>query len=321
LKMTEQTNFKYLYGPVPSRRLGLSLGVDIIPAKYCTYDCIYCQVRKTDNLSIERKSFYPVDDIIEEIETKLSSDSNKPDRITFSGSGEPTLNIDIGKIINEIKKITDIPVAVITNGSLLWMPEVRQELLSADLVVPSMDSVILESFNKINKPYKELDLEKIKNGIIDFKKVFNRELWLEILLVKDINDDEKNIDALVEYSKQLKPDRIQLNTVARPPAYSSAQPVENERMKAIAKRFNPEADIALAYASKKELSGKKEIKSELILDMIKRRPCSIKDILDSLHYEQKEVIAQLSEFVQKDIAEIEIVSRVDYYTIKNRNSK
>jgi len=305
--------YKYLYGPVPSRRLGLSLGVDIIPPKYCTYNCIYCQLSHTDHHIIERRSFMPVDDVVEEIEQKISENSVKPDYITFSGSGEPTLNADIGSMIQRIKKITNIPVAVITNGSLLWMKEVRDDLLKADLLVPSMDAIVEKQFKKINRPHRDLKLDEIKRGLLDFSRTFKGSIWLEIMLVKDINDNEENINALVDYVKQLGPERVQLNTVARPPVESYAKPLNPAKLKEIATRFTPRADVTSMYVPKEKEHHTIKAKSDEILNLLSRRPCSPKDIENSLQYHPQEIMKALRILEEEGKIDSRITDGVRFY--------
>jgi len=172
---------KNVFGPVPSRRLGLSLGVDIIPYKTCSYNCIYCQLKETTDQRIERASFLPVDKILSEVKEAIAK-NERIDYITFSGSGEPTLNSDIGRLIAGTKEMTDIKVAVLTNGSLLYRPDVRRDLMKADLVKPSLDAASEKAFRKINRPHPALDLAKIIEGLRKFSEEFTGELYLEIML-------------------------------------------------------------------------------------------------------------------------------------------
>jgi wyosine [tRNA(Phe)-imidazoG37] synthetase (radical SAM superfamily) len=308
--------YKYLYGPVPSRRLGLSLGVDIIPSKYCTYSCIYCQLKRTDHLTIERRSFYPIDDILSELRRRIAEIEVKPDRITFSGSGEPTLNSDIGRIITEIKSLTDIPVVVITNGSLLWMPEVRNELLNADFVVPSLDCARPETFRKVNRPHRSLDIERIKQGIIEFKKEFKGKIWLEILLVRGINDSEEDIRSLIDFTVNLKPDRVQLNTVVRPPAEEYAQPVTRDELERIALLFHPKAEVIAEFEAKTKHAAGEHLEKNLITAMLDRRPCTLKDVAASLAFDEKEIEAAVAEMVKAGEVEARDESTGRYYYLK-----
>ena len=174
----------YIFGPVPSRRLGRSLGVDLVPFKTCTYDCIYCQLGRTTNKTIQRKEWVPLDDVVTELETKLSS---QPDYITLSGSGEPTLYSRTGELIDRIKAVTNVPVAVLTNGSLLWNQEVRARLMNADLVVPSLDAGDEAMFRAVNRPHEDISFERMLQGLIDFRHEFQGKYWLEVFLLAGHN--------------------------------------------------------------------------------------------------------------------------------------
>jgi wyosine [tRNA(Phe)-imidazoG37] synthetase (radical SAM superfamily) len=209
---------RYVYGPVPSRRLGLSLGVDLVPRKTCSYDCIYCQLGRTTNKTIQRDVYVPAQPIVREIEEFLGHMKTPVDYITFSGSGEPTLHSQIGSVIGEIKKMTSVPVAVITNGSLLFMDEVQGDLSQADLVIPSLDAVSKTVYETINRPEVSLEIDRVIQGIADFKQGFRGQVWIEILYCRGINDDLSEVAKMKGIMEKINPHRIQLNTVYRPPA-------------------------------------------------------------------------------------------------------
>jgi wyosine [tRNA(Phe)-imidazoG37] synthetase (radical SAM superfamily) len=267
-------------------------------------------------LTVERCSFYPVDDILDEIRRRITEAEIKPDRITFSGSGEPTLNIDIGKIIRGIKSFTNIPVVVITNGSLLWMPEVRDGLMSADFVVPSMDSAREESFRKVNRPHRSLDIERIKQGIIEFGKNFRGQLWLEILLVRGINDSNDDISSLVDFTAELKPGRVQLNTVVRPPSEDYARPLTLEELEGIALLFTPKAEVIAEFEAKSRHTDKEHLKQNLIIDILNRRPCTFKDIAASLAYDEGEIETVIAAMVKDGAVEAKDENSGRYYYLK-----
>ena len=210
--------FRYLYGPVPSRRLGRSLGIDLVPHKICTYDCIYCQIRKTTKKTLLRREYVPVKEVLEEVKTFLLEGSSSIDYLSLSGSGEPTLHSKIRSIIKGIKEITSIPVAVITNGSLLCEREVREDLLQADVVLPSLDAVSPEIFMKINRSHRKLSIERVIEGMVEFRKIYKGQIWLEILFCKGVNDTSEELQKMKEVVKQIKPNLIHLNTVVRPPS-------------------------------------------------------------------------------------------------------
>ncbi|RKY86186.1 radical SAM protein, partial [candidate division KSB1 bacterium] len=206
-----RNNLGHIYGPVPSRRFGRSLGIDIIPFKICTYDCIYCQLGRTRKKTLKRNQFYDINSLLRELETFLQN-KREIDYLTFSGSGEPTLNTGIGEIIQKLKKISDIPVIVLTNGSLLWDKEVRNSLKYADIVVPSMDAVSEETFLKINRPSDGLKISDVLNGLKNFSFEFKGRIFLEIMFVKGINTSKKELKLMKDIIGKLQIDKVHLNT-------------------------------------------------------------------------------------------------------------
>lgn len=217
------TGFKHVYGPVPSRRLGRSLGVDALTFKSCSFDCVYCQLGRTTNHTIERKEYIPTADILDEVRRKLEN-GDKPEYISFAGSGEPTLHSGLGDIIRGIKAMTDVPVVVFTNGSLLWMPEVRADLAAADVVIPSLDGGDAALLDKVNRPAASLDFDRIVEGLIAFRGAFNGQIWLEVMLLGGISDDDASVDAIARLAERIRPDKVQINSVCRPPAETYALP-------------------------------------------------------------------------------------------------
>jgi wyosine [tRNA(Phe)-imidazoG37] synthetase (radical SAM superfamily) len=263
---------RMVYGPVPSRRLGVSLGVDIVQFKTCSYDCIYCQLGRSTIHTVQRRSFVSVDSVMNQIKEVVDQNSDI-DYISFSGSGEPTLNVDIGEMIHRIKNFTQIPVAVLTNGSLLWQKEVREDLSQADLVVPSIDAVSEEVFRKINCPIEGLGVKKVLDGIKQFCNEFEGKIWVEIMLVKGINDSEEEIRRISQFSGDLKADKIQLNTVIRPPADSRAKPVDKQRLSEIKALFDPDSTVEIvAEFDRKTSRAYHEDLEKAIFELLKRRP-------------------------------------------------
>jgi len=208
---------KYVYGPVPSRRLGRSLGIDPIPLKTCNFQCIYCQLGKTTYFTNERKNYYPKKEIIAEMTEAIKLSKNKFDYITFVGSGEPTLYRDLGSLISKAKKISNKPVCLITNGALLYDQEVRKSLMSCDVVLPSLDAGDEKSFIKINRPHPSINFKAVIQGLIAFRKKFKGKLWIEVMIMKGINDSEGALSKIKEKINLLDPDRIDINVPIRPP--------------------------------------------------------------------------------------------------------
>lgn len=216
---------RYIYGPVRSRRLGFSLGITTIPRKVCSFDCVYCEVGRTTTITTERKEYIQKDDIVAEVQEFLSKYRGPLDHITFSGLGEPTLNSAIGSMISEIKELTSVPIAVLSNGSLISRDDVKHDLMSADVVKFTLNSAIEEEYLNINKNDPSIKIEEVIRGIIDFRKEFKRELWIEILLVKGLNDSENNYLSLRRVLGLIRPDKVHLNTIVRAPALKIVSPL------------------------------------------------------------------------------------------------
>jgi wyosine [tRNA(Phe)-imidazoG37] synthetase (radical SAM superfamily) len=285
-----------IYGPVPSRRLGVSLGVDVIPRKTCSYDCIYCQLGRVTNKTTKRDIYLPEEPIIREIKDFLDHMKTPVDYITFSGSGEPTLHSRIGTIIGEIKKMTSIPVAVITNGSLLFMDEVKRDLSEADLVIPSLDAVSKSVYETINRPEESLEINQVIEGIVDFKKRFRGQVWIEILFCRGINDDPSEVARIKEVLERINPSRIQLNTVYRPPAEDFASPLTEERLSEIKEVLGGKASVITPYRGNRPIGGGGEVEAHII-DALKRRPLTADDISEILGLHPEEIIKHLKVLV------------------------
>lgn len=310
---------KYLYGPVPSRRLGISLGVDIVPVKVCTLDCVYCQVGRTTNLTIERKEYVPAEPVIAEIK-KLLSTNTEIDHITIAGSGEPTLNSQLGKIIEEIKKITNIPVAVVTNGTLLYMPEVRADCAKADVVLPSLDAGDEAAFQKINRPHPNISIEKLISGICDFRREYSGQIWLEVFLVESVNSSPEQISKISAAIRQIRPDKVQLNTAVRPPAEKNIRKLNPEKLRDIAAQIGPDCEVIADFSRSGTSEHKHKldmVKRETILEtlfsMLKRRPCTLEDICSSMNLHRNEAIKYISELERQNRIRSENTGGVIYF--------
>lgn len=303
---------KYLYGPVPSRRLGRSLGVDIVPFKVCTLDCVYCQLGKTTETTVERKDFVPVGEVLAELKEKLARGVDA-DFITISGSGEPTLNSRLGEIVDGVKKITDIPVAILTNGTLLYRQEVRADCARAGVVLPSLDAGDEQTFQRINRPHPGLSIEELVNGLCAFREEFTGQIWLEVFLIEGFNTDIAQINKIKDAIKRIRPDKIQLNTAVRPPAETEVKILEPARMKAIAKRFGEKCEVVACYSpscsaglnggAAADVSADPAAKrtAENLLSMLKRRPCSLSDICTVLGIRRNQALKYISHFQQQGL--------------------
>jgi wyosine [tRNA(Phe)-imidazoG37] synthetase (radical SAM superfamily) len=305
-----------IYGPVPSRRLGLSLGVDLVPRKTCSYDCIYCQIGRVTNQTVKRDAYMPVEPIIGEIGDFLEQMETPVDYITFSGSGEPTLHSQIGLLIGRIKEMTSIPVAVITNGSLLFMDEVKRDLGQADLVVPSLDAVTKTVYEAVNRPEESLEIDRVIRGISDFRAHFPGQVWIEILFCRGVNDDPSEIERMKRVLEKINPHRIQLNTVYRPPSEDFAAPLAEERLREIKEIFGSNASIVTPYRGNKSLLGKGEVQIRII-DALKRRPLTAEDMADVLGLHPEEVIKHVNVLLNEGKIRHRLHGRRSFYEIVN----
>jgi len=291
IETTASRKQEYIFGPVPSRRLGRSLGVDLVPFKTCTYDCIYCQLGRTTNKTTQRKEWIPIDVVLGQLKDKLGS---KPDYITLSGSGEPTLFSKLEELISKIKDITDIPVAVLTNGSLLWLPEVRRTLKPADLVVPSLDAGSNQIFQYVNRPHHDITFSKMLEGLVKFRDEYDGKYWLEVFLLAGVTTPEMEINRLKTCINSICPYKVQGNTVTRPPAENFAGTVPKEQLKTIANQLYKNAEVIADYKSVHKQQDFSARRGD-VLTLLKRRPCSIEDIAAGLGLHRNEVVKYIEE--------------------------
>ena len=308
-KSVHNSKHKYIFGPVPSRRLGRSLGIDLVPFKTCTYDCIYCQLGRTTNKTIQRREWVPVDSVIEQLKDKLGS---KPDYITLSGSGEPALFSKLEELVSKIKRLTDIPIAVLTNGSLLWLPEVRKALKTADLVIPSLDAGSNQIFQYVNRPHPDISFSKMLEGLVKFRDEYDGKYWLEVFLLAGVTTPEMEINRLKTCIKSICPDKVQVNTVTRPPAEDFAEAVPEERLEDIAARLYENAEVIADYQDvhkQQDFSARRED----VLTLLKRRPCSIEDIAAGLGLHRNEVVKYIEELSSEGKIESKPQNQQLYY--------
>ena len=295
--------FRHLYGPVPSRRLGRSLGVDLVPHKICTYDCIYCQIGKTTDRTLVRKEYVPVEEILEEVGAFLAKDHPPVDYLSLGGSGEPTLHSKIRLIIEGIQAISVLPVAVITNGSLLYEQDVREDLLRADVVLPSLDAVSPEVFEKINRPGPGFSIENVIRGLIEFRKIYQGQIWLEILFCRGVNDTENELLRMKEAIRQIRPDLIHLNTVVRPPSEKWVAPLAPDEMEKIRAFFGERASIISEFDRHIVPPPEAEM-TEKILSILRRRPLSLSDLSRNMGLSQNELETFLGPLVEEGKVQI-----------------
>jgi len=309
----EAKNPSYVYGPVPSRRLGRSLGVDLVPYKTCSLNCVYCQLGPTTCKTMDRKEYVPTDELLRQVERKIKAEAQL-DFVTLSGSGEPTLHSGCRRIIRTLKEITDKPIAVLTNGTLLWQPELQEDLSQADLVVPSLDAGDAVTFNHVNRPHPALDFDRIVKGMIDFRSVFDGLIWLEVFLLEGMTGLPGEAAKIASLARAISPDRIQLNTVTRPPAFDFAAPVSEDKMKELLKLFGKNAEIiseSPATAGRTFFSGRRDE----VLNLLQRRPCTLDDVCAALGFHRNDATKFIVDLVRQDLVKMERVGPNLFYTV------
>lgn len=311
--------FKHIYGPVPSRRLGRSLGIDLIPFKTCTYDCIYCHLGRTTHKTLERKQYVEIQVILSELSQALAN-PDAFDYISLAGSGEPTLNSGIGSLIEKIKSMTNHPVAVLTNGSLLWMRDIQDALLQADLILPSLDVGDNSLFQYVNRPHENISFEQIVDGLTGFSNRYKGEIWLEVLLLAGVTSVREESEKIASILRHMRLTRIQLNTVVRPPAEVYAKPVSRNRMPILKEIFQGKVDIIsdIKPGNWHTLSGTDPAGSD-VLSLLSRRPCTSADIAHSLGLHQSEALKYLDALVTTGKVTTVFMSQKTFYTTKGSN--
>ncbi|MGM0444581.1 MAG: radical SAM protein, partial [Fibrobacterota bacterium] len=274
--------YKYLFGPIPSRRLGISLGVDMVPHKVCTINCVYCECGETNCSTTTRQEYVPADTVIKELRQFMQS-SPELDCITFSGAGEPTLNSEIGRVITWVKEhIPAVKLVMLTNGTLLDDPQVRAEIMPLDIAKISVDAVSFSVFQKINRPDPHLDLERIKEGIITFSRAFPNSIWLEYFLVPGVNDSEEELHKTGEYLRRIRADKLQINTLDRPAPEDWVEKADagalGRAMKILGAHVSyPVLNISKVALDKRFRAAGKSL-TDIVLNQVSRRPMTRQDL-------------------------------------------
>jgi len=263
---------KYVYGPVPSRRLGQSLGVDTIPLKTCNWNCVYCQLGRTEPLINQRKDYYPPEEILVEVQAALESHApGEIDWVTFVGSGEPTLHVSMGWLIRQVKSITHLPVAVITNGSLLYQPDLRQELTAADAILPTLDAGTADLYRTINRPHPDITFDRLVEGLIAFRTEYKGKLWVEVMLVQGLNDTPEALWEIAKILQQIRPDAIHINLPTRPAVETWVKPPSKENLMQAMAILGSTAEVVHPAEGSFDLSGYDNL-IDAIIGIITRHP-------------------------------------------------
>jgi len=268
----------------------MSLGVDLVPRKVCSLDCVYCEVGKTSKLTTRRMEYIPFNKVRDEL-MHFFKNNPDPDFITFSGSGEPTLNNRLGDVLTLIKELKPgVPVAVLTNGTLLSVRNVRDELKGADVVLPSLDAATEDTFRRINRPAPGLKIDEYIQGLVDFRNEYEGKIYLEIFILPAYNYTDGELDELKKAIKRIKPDSVQLNTLDRPGTVSGLKPASKEELERIIKYWGmPRVEIIAAAVKRKELKSYREDAEDAIMGMISRRPCTTDDLSETLGMHLSEI--------------------------------
>ncbi len=303
-----------VFGPVRSRRLGLSLGVDPLVPKTCSFDCLYCEIGPTTCHTLERRAYRPLEEIEKALREKLSEPGLHFEVLTFAGSGEPMLHAQFGELVACARRLTDRPLCLLTNSSLFFREDVRREVQGVDILLPSLDAAREETFKRLNRPVPGLSVEKIIEGLATLRAEHPGEMWLEIMLVSGVNDREEDIEALVEAVSRIRPHRVQLNTVDRPPAYAEARALPLERLREIAARFTPQAEV-ISREALKAVSSRRPVSQEEILALLEHRPCPSEEIAQALGYDFRETLGALEEMVKKGLLRTKVHERRVFYHV------
>ncbi|WP_022851570.1 radical SAM protein [Limisalsivibrio acetivorans] len=308
-------NLKHIFGPVPSRRLGSSLGIDIVPSKTCTLDCVYCEVGRTNRLGIERESFYPPEGVIDEFASEYPALKEHLDVVTITGSGEPTMNSDLGTLASKIKSVSDHPLAILTNSTLITRCDVRSDLKNFDIIVPSIDAASQDVFERVNRPHPDLDIHEINEALIAFTNSFSGRILLEVLLVKGVNDSEDELKRIASVISRCRYDMVQLNTVFRPPSYSETEGLgEKELVEAMLMFKEQGIRIEPVGNFIRRLGGSvSDSPSEKIMNLLRMRPCTTGDIASVFGIEESVAESCVNGLLHKDLVEESIFKEERFY--------
>jgi wyosine [tRNA(Phe)-imidazoG37] synthetase (radical SAM superfamily) len=308
-------NYKHLFGPVPSRRLGVSLGVDLVNKKTCNFNCVYCECGEAPAMESIRKEYVNIDAVVEEVKHYLEH-GNHLDFITFSGNGEPTLNSGIGRLVIELKKITDTKICLITNSSTLVDSSIFEEIKDIDLIMPSLDAVLNESFIKMDRPHSSIKLEDVINGLIDFRKIYKGQIWLELFMLEGVNDSDEELAKFVEVIKEIGADRVQLNSLDRPAPVKWVKAMSMKRLEEIRDYFESkgiDAEIIKKYSGRSDYRKYNKDYEKLILNMIDKRPCTIEDFEEVVDLNLRELGTYIEILIKEKIIEAVIEERGIFY--------
>lgn len=307
--------YNYLFGPVPSRRLGISLGVDLVPPKTCSLNCIYCECGKTTLLTKERKEYVPTDTVLAELNAFLATQPTL-DYITFSGSGEPTLHSGIGQITAFLKEnYPDYKIALLTNSTLFYQQELIEEVKPVDLILPSLDAASDLIFRKLNRPLHELKIDQIIDGLIQLRKEFTGQMWLEVFIIHGLNDTDDEIALLNSAIHKINPDRVQLNTLDRPGTVAWVKPVSKSVLEEIAKKIDHQTEIIANFRQRGQIASYNTDVESSILQTLQRRPCTVDDLSATLGLHPNEINKYIETLLNQNLIRSEVLERGVFFRI------
>ena len=307
--------YRHLFGPVPSRRLGVSLGVDLVPLKTCTMNCIYCECGKTNNCTLERKEYVPLDEVYEELNDYLVKQPEL-EYITFSGSGEPTLHSGIGDVVYFLKqKYPAYKLCLLTNSTLLNNSKVREQIRPIDLIVPSLDTATEECFKRLNRPHHSLKCQDVIEGLVKLRREYSGEILVEIFIAPGLNDTPEEIAALKSALERIKPDRVQLGTLDRPGTEEWLEPADYHTMQDIASYLG-NAEIIGKFKPGPKVTTFDDSHSRQIYETLKRRPCTVADLKALLNLRPAEIQKYINHLLSKGKIEIDHQERGTFLKIK-----
>ncbi len=308
-------DYRYLFGPVPSRRFGRSLGVDLNPYKTCSLDCVFCQLGRTSKKTVTRQEYVPTDMVLSELEDWVKR-GGKADYITLSGSGEPTLHLRFGEVLEFIRSKTAISAVLLTNATMLYLPEVRDAAASANVVKVSLSAWDQSSYRWVNRPHTQLRFDQLVEGQKAFRAQFKGKLWMEVFLVGGMNSTLDDVRKIATLAKQINPDRIQLNTAVRPPAEDFVAALSKEHIESLTHLFQPTAEVIAEFSANH--AEHMQANQETIFSMLQRRPCTADQIADVFDMHLNEVSKYLGILIRRDQIHVERKNSMVYYAVKKQ---
>jgi wyosine [tRNA(Phe)-imidazoG37] synthetase (radical SAM superfamily) len=310
--------YHYLFGPVPSRRFGRSLGVDLTPRKTCTLDCVFCQLGRTTDKTMTRKQYVPVEAVLAELAAWIT-ESGKADYITLSGSGEPTLHSGFGEVLQFIRSRSSIPAVLLTNGTLLHLPEVQEAAGHAHIVKISLSAWDQASLGWVNRPHHELSFQQVIEGQKAFRARFNGQLRLEVFLVSGMNSLPSDVAKIAALAEEIRPDRIHLNTAVRPPSENFVASVSKERLESLTSLFCPKAELIEEFETKQRVEM--HAAQEEIYSMLERRPCTAKEIEETFSMHPNEVSKYLGKLLRDSRIRAQVANTQLYYVAGSEEAR